>query len=219
MYTPWLYSNVLTSSAGKQGTLELILFLFGNNLLAHKSGSRRDQAADDNIFLQSPKIVHSALDGVFDEDAVGILEGRRREPAFGAKRNLGDAEHYRLRLGFFAVLLGHAHIFFDKGGILHNITNREIGLAGIFDFSARKHLTDNNFCMLSGNGGALQFVNFVNFLNNIIFNHFLSAELKDASDIRRTIGQKLPRFYSLPRLHHRHSAKWHDILNFIRFTV
>jgi hypothetical protein len=41
-----------------------------------ESGSRRDQAAHDNVFLEAAQVIHFARDRGFGEDARGFLEAR-----------------------------------------------------------------------------------------------------------------------------------------------
>src|SRR3546814_9359820 len=59
------------------------------------AGARRDETADDDIFLEALQRVDLALHRRFGEDAGRLLEGRRRNEAARLQARLGDAEEDR----------------------------------------------------------------------------------------------------------------------------
>jgi hypothetical protein len=72
-----------------------------------RAGTRRDEAADDDILLEAVERVDLALHRSLGEHPGRLLEGGGRDEAAGLQRRLGDAEQHRLAFGL-ALLLGRA---------------------------------------------------------------------------------------------------------------
>ena len=72
--------------------------------------------------------------------------------------------------------------------------------------------------MLSGDGGALQFVNFVDFLDNVLFHPFFTAQAEHFRDIGGTVGQKLSFLYFVACLAERGPAERHDVFHLVLFA-
>src|ERR1035441_1895450 len=68
-------------------------------LVSAKACTRRNQAAHDDVFLESTQEVDLAANSSFGEHLGGLLEGRGRDEALGRERRLGDTEQERLGLG------------------------------------------------------------------------------------------------------------------------
>src|SRR5579871_4244921 len=55
----------------------------------------RDEAAHDDVFLQTAQVIDLARNGGFGEYARGFLEARGRDERVGRERRLGDTEEQR----------------------------------------------------------------------------------------------------------------------------
>src|SRR5690606_23964585 len=89
------------------GLGQLSVTLVGDLLQAAQvgAGARRDQAADDDVFLQAFQRVLLPVDRSLGQDAGGLLERGRRDEAAGLQRRLGDAQQDRLHGGDAAAAL------------------------------------------------------------------------------------------------------------------
>jgi hypothetical protein len=61
-----------------------------------------DESTDDDVLLETAEIVDSATNGVVDQHAVGVLEGRGRQPALGCERHFGNTQHNSIGNSWFS---------------------------------------------------------------------------------------------------------------------
>src|SRR6266851_7502308 len=145
--------------------------------LGHRgAGARRDQPADNDVFLEAFERIHLAVDGGFGEHAGGLLERGRREERAGLQARLGNAEqHRRSRGGLLALLLGLGveHVELD---LVDLFARDHVGLALVGDLLLLQHLTDNHFDVLVVDQHALQPVDLLDFVDQI------GGEFLDALD-------------------------------------
>src|ERR1700751_946119 len=59
------------------------------------AGPSRNQAADDDVFLQAAQVIDSPLNGSFGQHTRRLLEGGGRDERLGRERSLRDAEQQR----------------------------------------------------------------------------------------------------------------------------
>src|SRR5712664_540573 len=155
--------------------------------LGHRGAStRRDQPADNDVFLEAFERIHLAVDGGFGEHAGGLLERGRREERAGLQARLGNAEQHRRSRGDLLALflgLGVDHVELD---LVDLFARDHVGLALVGDLHLLQHLTDNHFDVLVVDQHALQPVDLLDFVDQI------GSEFLDALDrqdvVRRGIA-------------------------------
>src|SRR5690606_17562800 len=131
------------------------------------AGARRDQAADDDVFLQAFQRVLLAVDGSLGQDAGGLLERGRRDEAAGLQRRLGDAQQDRLHGGDAAAALldlGVLDVDFDAVDVVALDQRR---FSRVDDFDLLQHLTDDDLDVLVVDRHALQSVDLLHFVHQI----------------------------------------------------
>src|SRR5690606_7851023 len=132
------------------------------------AGARRDQAADDDVFLQAFQRVLLAVDGSLGQDAGGLLERGRRDEAAGLQRRLGDAQQDRLHGGDAAAALldlGVLDVDFDAVDVVALDQRR---FSRVDDFDLLQHLTDDDLDVLVVDRHALQSVDLLHFVHQIL---------------------------------------------------
>ena len=96
------------------------------------------------------------------------------------------------------------------------ISDREVGLSGIFNLAAREHLADDYFdVFFERSKTRRELVHLADFANDVFLYHFLTSELEYFSNVGRTIGKKLALFNFLAYFHYRHTAERHCIFHLI----
>uniref|UniRef100_A0A0N4ZE76 DUF4157 domain-containing protein n=1 Tax=Parastrongyloides trichosuri TaxID=131310 RepID=A0A0N4ZE76_PARTI len=133
-------------AAGRQG----LVALGGDALQVAQvgAGAGRDQAADDDVFLETLQHVHLAVNSRFGKHASGFLERRRRDEAAGLQRRLGDAQQDRLgdrqaaAAGFRLGVLDSGFSHFDR------VAREQRRLAGVDDGDLAQHLADDDLDVL-----------------------------------------------------------------------
>src|SRR5690606_23921662 len=136
------------------------------------TGSRRNQATDDDVLFQAAQRIDLAGDSRLGENAGGFLEGSRGDERAGLQRRFGDTLKYR-RSG------GHAETFLVGlvGDGIELITvnlfaGEEGGLAGIDDFDLLQHLAQDDFDVLVVDGHTPQAINLLDFIDHITRKRF-----------------------------------------------
>jgi len=174
---------------------------------AHKgaSGANRHKASDDDILLQSAKIIGFALDGGVRKYLGRLLEGRGAEETFGGQTRLGDAQQHRFRLGVGFLFFIHPLADFLEAEMLDKVALKKRGVAGFDDFHEFKHLAYNDFDMLVVGIDPLGFVNRLHFLDEeeLCLANSLRIRIgpEDISWIdKRFLCKRLPLLYFIPFL-------------------
>src|SRR3979411_2213360 len=154
--------------------------------LGHRgAGARRDQPADNDVFLEAFQRVHLAVDGGFGEHAGGLLERGRREERAGLQARLGDAEQYRGSGGDLLALflgLGVDHVELD---LVDLFARDHVGVALVGDLDLLQHLTDNHLDVLVVDQHALQPVDLLDFVDQI------GREFLDALDRQDVVRRRI----------------------------
>src|ERR1700730_6158005 len=171
----------------------LLLALVENELVAldrhfadlgHRgAGTRRDQPADNDVFLEAFQRVHLAVDSGFGEYAGGLLERGRREERAGLQARLGDTEQHRASGGALLALLLGLGVELVELDFVDLFARDHVGFALVGDFHLLQHLTDNHFDVLVVDQDALQSVDLLDFVDQI-GREFLDA--LDRQDVVRS---------------------------------
>src|ERR1700680_2340149 len=93
--------------------------------VALETGSRRDQAAHDDVFLEAAQVVHLAGNRRFGENARGLLEAGRRNKGVGGQRGLGDAEEQRAAGRWTLAFSDDAVVLLAEAELIHLFVEKE----------------------------------------------------------------------------------------------
>src|SRR5450432_1802488 len=154
--------------------------------LGHRgAGARRDQPADNDVFLEAFQRVHLAIDGGFGEHPGGLLERGRREERAGLQARLGNAEQHRRSRGDLLALFLGLDVELVELDLVDLFARDHVGLALVGDLHLLQHLTDNHFDVLVVDQHALQPVDFLDFVDQI------GREFLDALDRQDVVRRRI----------------------------
>ncbi|KAG1437930.1 hypothetical protein G6F57_020061 [Rhizopus arrhizus] len=151
-------------------------------MVVSQAGTRRDEAADDDVFLQATQVVSLAHDGGFGQDTSRFLERSGRDERVGRQRGLRDTQQH--------VVVGRRDTFFGSHTIvgvqqfraLDLLARDELGIASVDDVHTTQHLTNNHFDVLVVDLHALQTVHVLHFVDDV------GRQLLDALQTQDVVG-------------------------------
>src|SRR5207248_1580543 len=88
--------------------------------------ARRNQAAHDNVLLESAQVVNATRYGRLRQHARRLLERRRRDERVGRERGLRDAQQKRLGLRRLAVLAHDALVLVCEAEAVNLLVQEEV---------------------------------------------------------------------------------------------
>ncbi len=103
----------------------------------------------------------------------------RRDEAVGRERRLGDAEQERTADGRTAAVHQHALVLLAEAEAVGLLLEQEGGVADFFDLHPAKHLPNDGFDVLVGDGHALETVDFLDFVDEVRLQRALAEDLED----------------------------------------
>ena len=139
------------------------------------TGAGRDETAHDDVFLEAAERVDRAVDAGFGEDARGFLEAGRRDEAVGGERRLCDAEQERTTRCRATTCCEDALLFHVEAEAVDLLLEQEVRVADVVDLDPAKHLTNDRFDVLVGDGDTLEAVDLLDFVDEVAL-QFLFAE-------------------------------------------
>src|SRR6185312_3282942 len=160
-------------------------------LVRAEARTGRDEAAHDDVLLQTAQVVDLALDGSLGEHLGGLLERRRRDERLGRQRRLGDAEQQRLALGRRSALLQHALVLLLEDVTLDLLVDEEVGVADVGDANAAQHLTNDRLDVLVVDLDALESVDLLDFVDQVLRQRLLAEHLQDVVRVGGAVHQRL----------------------------
>ena len=122
-------------------------------------GRGGNEAADDNIFLQSDQYINFTHDRRFGEYVGRILKRCGRKPWVRMEWRLTYTKNDHFTRGWLAALCQNAAIFFFKAHPVNHFTDQKRAVTRVFNADFIAHFTNNDFKMLIIDGDALRFVN------------------------------------------------------------
>ena len=148
-------------------------------LVVGQAGAGRNEAADDDVFLQAAQVVALAHDGRFGEHARGFLEGGGADEAVGGQAGLGDAQQ--------DVGVGGGRFAFGSQGVvgvedfaaLDLLAGDVVGVARVFNDHAAQHLAHDDFDVLVVDLHALQAVDVLHFIDDVAGQLFHAQQAQD----------------------------------------
>src|SRR5690606_16971306 len=156
-----------------------------------RTGPGRDQAADDDVLLQTDQIVGLAVHGRLREDAGRLLEGGRGDEGAGVQAGLGDALEHRL-CRRRAAILGH-HLGIDLLELLAIglLSGQEGGVAGVGDLHLLQHLPDDDLDVLVVDHHALQAINALHLIDEVLRQRLDPQDLQNVVRHRVAVHQQV----------------------------
>src|SRR5579885_450513 len=160
-----------------------------------------NQPPHDHVFLESNQAIDLAVDGRFGQHPGGLLERGRRDEALGRQRGLGDAEQERLADGRFAAVHQDAGVFLIEAPLLGLIAHQEIGIADLLDPHPPQHLAHDDLDMLVIDAHALQPVDLLDLIDQILGQRLFAEDRQDIVRVRRTFHQRFTRADKVALVH------------------
>ena len=151
--------------------------------------ARRDEPADDDVFLEAAQPVTVAGYRCHGQNLGGFLEGRLGQEAVGGEGRLGYAKQQSLGGGWFPTLGQHAVVLVLEPELVHHVAGDELGVAGGFHLNPAEHLAQDHFDVLVVNADALRPVNFLDLVHQVVLQALQSADVQQFPEIQGTVNQ------------------------------
>src|SRR5690606_17320395 len=182
-----------------------------------QTGSGRNQSTNDDVFLQAAQIIALTGHRAFGQYAGGFLEGGSGNKAFRRQRRLGDSEQYAVIARRELLFLLGFFVFLENLGVLHLIAFDQGGVTRFNDLNLPQHLTYDDFDVLVVDHNALQTVNVLDFVNDVLSQLAHTQQTQNVVRVGRSIGNHLA-FLDLLAFEHVHLAPFRN-QHLIRISV
>ena len=114
------------------------------------------------------EVIHLAVNSGLGEYPRRFLETGRRNKRIGRKRRLGNAQKNGLTHRHLTARFFHALILFLELELIDHFFRKEFRIADIFNTHPAHHLTRDNFEVLIVDIHALETINFLNLVDEIL---------------------------------------------------
>src|SRR3984885_14581775 len=179
------FGNVLDGSRRRHFGQQL------NAAVVLETRASRDEAAHDDVFLQTAKVVDLAGNSGFGEYARGFLEARGRDKRVGRERLLGDTEEERSASCRAASILDHLIVLFAEAELVHLLFEEERSVANVFDLDPAHHLTRDGFDVLVVDVHTLEAVDLLNRVHEVSLGELFAENREQVVQVERTVDQSL----------------------------
>ena len=173
-----------------------------------QTGTCGDQLTNDDVLLQAGQRVDLALDGSFGQHAGGLLEGCSGQEGVVCQSSLGDAQQHLLVLNQLQALFTSVDALLQIGvDALHfqtacQCTADQVGRTGIRHAHLAAHLTDDDFDMLIVDLNALQTVDLLNFVDQVVLDILQTLDCQNILRIQNTFtGDDVALLHTVTRHH------------------
>ena len=126
---------------------------------------------------------------------------RRRDERLRRETGLGDSEKQRLRRRRRFLLLLRLLVGVAEGLLVDVLALEELGLAGLEHAHLLQHLPDDHANVLVVDLHALQAVNLLHFVEQILLNRARSLDAENVVRIHRTFGETVSRSHAVALVH------------------
>src|SRR5437868_1382626 len=170
-------------------------------LVAVHTRTGRDQVTDDDVLLESEQLVSRAANCSVGENARRLLEARRRDERLGRQTRLRYTEQKRLgHCGLILVLL-RLVVRVPEGLLVDVLALEELGITALEHAHLLQHLSHDHANVLVVDLHALQAVNLLHFVEQILLNRARSLDAEDIVWIHRTFGETVARSHPVTGVH------------------
>src|ERR1035437_1746366 len=154
------------------------------------AGAGRDQAAHDHVFLQTAQVVHLAVNGGFGEHARGLLEAGRGDERIRRQRRLRDPQQHRLALRRTSARLRHLIVLGAELELVHDLFGQELGIADVLHLHPTHHLAADGLQMLVVDVDALQTVDFLDLVDQVLLQFLFTEHRQDVVRVARAVHER-----------------------------
>src|ERR1700686_3842040 len=170
-------------------------------LIPVHASAGRDEVTDDDVLLEAEQLVARATNRGVGKNARRLLEARGRDERLGRETGLGDTEEERLgnRRGLL-VLLG-LFVRFTAGLLADVLALEELRVSALEHAHLLKHLPHDHANVLVVDLHALQAVNLLHFVEQILLNRARSLDAENVVRIHRTFGEAVARSHPVTGVH------------------
>src|SRR5882672_10740198 len=159
--------------------------------MSGKTGARRNQPTDDDVFLQAAQVVLEAAHRGFGQHARGLLEGSRRDERLGGQRSLRDAEQHGLQARRLLATARGPIVDRHRPRAIELFAAQQRGITDAQDLGLAQHLADDHLDVLVIDLHALQPVNVLDLAHQVVGERLDALQAQDVVRIGLTIGDDL----------------------------
>src|SRR5438094_833419 len=155
----------------------------------------RDQAAHDDVLLETDEAVDLAVDRRFGEHLGRLLEGSGRDEALRREARLGDAEQQRLRHRRLTAPPEHPLVLLLEPPLLYLVADQEVGVTHLLDAHPAQHLPDDDLDVLVVDADALQAIDLLHLVHQVLGERLLAEDGEDVVRVRAAVHEWLARLH------------------------
>src|SRR5688500_489471 len=170
-------------------------------LIAVHTSTRRDQVTDDDVLLETEQLVPRAPYRGVGQNTRRLLEARGRDERLSRETRLGDAEQERLGHRGILLLLLRLVVRFPEGLLVDVLALEEHRLARLEHAHLLQHLPDDHANVLVVDLHALQAVNLLHFVEQILLHRARTLDAENVVRIHRTLGETVARSHPVTGVH------------------
>src|SRR6266699_7271731 len=163
---------------------------------------RRDEPADDDVFLETAQVVLLAHDRGLSEDSRGLLERGRRDKRVGRQRRLGDAEQHVAEGRRFLALGQYLLVFFQQVRALDLLAQDEAGFARVLDLDAPEHLPHDDLDVLVVDPDPLEAIYVLHLVRDVARERFHPLQAQDVVRVGRAVYDEFALIHDLTIVRH-----------------
>src|SRR2546423_8555336 len=157
-------------------------------LIPVHTGAGGNEVTDDDVLLESEQLVPRATDCGVGQNTRRLLEARRRDERLGRETSLRDAEKERFRNRWYLLLLLGPVVGIPEGLLVDVLAFEELGLAALKHAHLLQHLPHDHANVLVVDLHALQAVNLLHFVEEILLNRARPLDAENVVRIHRTFS-------------------------------
>src|SRR5437867_1387242 len=155
----------------------------------------RDQAAHDDVLLETDEAVDLAVDRRFGEHLGRLLEGSGRDEALRREARLGDAEQQRLRHRALTAPPEHPLVLLLEPPLLYLVADQEVGVTHLLDAHPAQHLPDDDLDVLVVDANALQAIDLLHLVHQVLGERLLAEDGEDVVRVGAAVHERLARLH------------------------
>ena len=146
-------------------------------------------------------MVHRAADGSFRQHAGGFLERSRGNERVRSQGSLGDTKEQGPGGSGLAAPSLCPLVFFPEPELIYLFVEEEFGISDFLDFHPTHHLANDDLDVLVVNVDALEPVDFLDFVHQVLLQLLFTEHRQDIVGVARAVHERLAGFYPFPLLH------------------
>src|SRR5476651_687460 len=160
-----------------------------------QAGTGRDQTTHNHVFFQAAQVIALAGYRCFGQYASGLLEGGRRDERLSGQRRLGDTQQHTSEFGNEFLVASQTLVLYQYVSQFHLVALDETRIAGFSDFNFTQHLTQDGLDVLIVDLHALQTVNVLDLVNDVLGQRTHTQQTQDVVWIARAVGDNFAAVY------------------------